>query len=461
VISKEEVLERARVFSLEPSVVEKDYVLGWLLHAIGNHAELAEKWVFKGGTCLKKIHFETYRFSEDLDFTLQDPSQLNPAFLKDAFEGIAAVLYEEVGLEIPVDRLRFDLRTNPRGHPAVEGRIYYRGPLGLPSSAMPRVKLDLTSDEQLVEPPELLQLALDYSDRPQGGTRILCYGLVEIFAEKTRALGDRGRARDLYDVVHLFRRPEAKGRAIDVLRVLRAKCAYKDLPEPTIEAMGRERETIAAQWEAMLSHQLPELPPFEAFWNELADFFIWLYTPERVSVPGAYELAAGEAVLHPPVGGVIAGLGARPLQTICFAAANHLCVDLSYEGDIRRIEPYSLRETRAGNIVLHAHRADTGEHRSYRVDRIEGAASTTQTFTPRWTIELSPRGYQAIPPTVGRAGIPRPRARSQNGPVHIYECNTCGKHFRRKRRDSGLRAHMDPSGLPCPSRSAHLLETQY
>jgi len=50
VISKEEVLERARVFSLEPTVVEKDYVLGWLLHAIGNRAELAEKWIFKGGT---------------------------------------------------------------------------------------------------------------------------------------------------------------------------------------------------------------------------------------------------------------------------------------------------------------------------------------------------------------------------------------------------------------------------
>ena len=81
-ISKEEILERARVLSLEPSVVEKDYVLGWLLHCIGSHSELAERWVFKGGTCLKKILFETYRFSEDLDFTLRDPSHLDPAFLE-------------------------------------------------------------------------------------------------------------------------------------------------------------------------------------------------------------------------------------------------------------------------------------------------------------------------------------------------------------------------------------------
>jgi len=29
-------------------------------------------WAFKGGTCLKKCYFETYRFSEDLDFTLTE-----------------------------------------------------------------------------------------------------------------------------------------------------------------------------------------------------------------------------------------------------------------------------------------------------------------------------------------------------------------------------------------------------
>ena len=34
---------------------------------------LRESWLFKGGTCLKKC-FETYRFSEDLDFTLTDAS---------------------------------------------------------------------------------------------------------------------------------------------------------------------------------------------------------------------------------------------------------------------------------------------------------------------------------------------------------------------------------------------------
>src|SRR5258708_15759028 len=55
---------RSRVVSLLPNIVEKDYVLGWMLAGINAHGELNESWVFKGGTCLKKCYFETYRFSE-------------------------------------------------------------------------------------------------------------------------------------------------------------------------------------------------------------------------------------------------------------------------------------------------------------------------------------------------------------------------------------------------------------
>jgi predicted nucleotidyltransferase component of viral defense system len=70
-IDKREILETASSFSLLPNVVEKDYVLGWILAGINAHGELAETWIFKGGTCLKKCYVETYRFSEDLDFTLR------------------------------------------------------------------------------------------------------------------------------------------------------------------------------------------------------------------------------------------------------------------------------------------------------------------------------------------------------------------------------------------------------
>ncbi|HLB42365.1 MAG TPA: nucleotidyl transferase AbiEii/AbiGii toxin family protein [Gammaproteobacteria bacterium] len=62
-IDKQEIMDFAREFSLPVNTIEKDYVLGWLLAGIANDTELFEKWIFKGGTCLKKCYFETYRFS--------------------------------------------------------------------------------------------------------------------------------------------------------------------------------------------------------------------------------------------------------------------------------------------------------------------------------------------------------------------------------------------------------------
>lgn len=103
-IDRREILELAAQTGLNPHVIEKDYVLGWMLAGIYAHEELAESWIFKGGTYLKKCFFETYRFSEDLDFTLRDEAHLDGAFLKRVFAEIGAWVYEETGIEIPADQ---------------------------------------------------------------------------------------------------------------------------------------------------------------------------------------------------------------------------------------------------------------------------------------------------------------------------------------------------------------------
>lgn len=49
-IDRREILEMASRMSLTPHVVEKDYVLGWMLAGIGAHPALRDSWLFKGGT---------------------------------------------------------------------------------------------------------------------------------------------------------------------------------------------------------------------------------------------------------------------------------------------------------------------------------------------------------------------------------------------------------------------------
>ena len=216
-----------------------------------------------------------------------------------------------------------------------------------------------------------------------------------------RALGDRARPRDLYDVINLYRNAEARPRAAVLLDVLQQKCEHRNLAVPTPEELETHKGVLEGSWQPMLGHQLQALPPAESFWEVLPEFFAWLQTGVTPAEPAAYQMAAGETLLtertlHLPV----PGRAQSYLEVIRFAATNRLCVDLQYQGSVRRIEPYSLRRTRDGNIVLHATRASDGAHRSYRIDRIQGAQATRQGFIPRFAVELGPQSPSIIPPTV-------------------------------------------------------------
>ncbi len=102
-INKHEIMEHAQKYNLSANTIEKDYVLNWMLAGIGASKVLYDKWVFKGGTCLKKCYFEEYRFSEDLDFTIIEPSHIDKTFLITQFSIIAdwhdMLSYQIAGLE--------------------------------------------------------------------------------------------------------------------------------------------------------------------------------------------------------------------------------------------------------------------------------------------------------------------------------------------------------------------------
>ena len=82
-------------------------------------------------------------------------------------------------------------------------------------------------------------------------------------------------------------------------------------------------------------------------------------------------------------------------------------MDLDYRDEqgrrsTRTVEPYSLARTSAGDILLHTHDRTRDAHRSLRIDRIEGARVTNQSFTPRYQIELVPQGAVRVAPAPAR-----------------------------------------------------------
>lgn len=472
-IDRRELLASAGNLGLLPNVVEKDYVLGWLLAGIFNHAGLKESWVFKGGTCLKKCYFETYRFSEDLDFTLSDESHLRLDFLTETFREIGGWIYEQTGIELPPEKVQFEVFQNRRSRTTGQGRISYRGPIAPSSGDLPRIKLDLTLDEVLVLPPVSRLVSHPYSDGPEGGMHARCYSYEEVFAEKVRALAERARPRDLYDVINLFRHDEFHPAAAVIRDTLSKKCAFKGIPFPMLATLLPLREELEADWVVMLDHQLPALPPVEAFWTELPALFAWLEAGVRPASLAAYPMGAGDVVLRPPAGSFsIPGMASSaPIEVIRFAASNRLRVELDYVDEkgsrgTRIIEPYSLRRTQAGEIVLHAIRADGGAHRSYRVERIRGAKATKQSFTPRYAIELTPMGPISAPPdfyspriTPFKPAAPQWKA-TKTGTIYVYQCSLCTKRFEHSKRDATLRAHKANNGWPCSGRHGIWVETK-
>jgi predicted nucleotidyltransferase component of viral defense system len=390
-IDKSEIMEFSREFGPRANVIEKDYVLGWVLAGIFNHTEFGSEWIFKGGTCLKKCYFETYRFSEDLDFTLTKPGHLNQKFLVRSFEDISQWIYDATGIEIPKELIRFDIYENNRGGMSAQGRIGYRGPMQ-PRGDLPRVKLDLTLDEILVLAPAIRNVHHPYSDCPDEGIKSNCYCFEEIFAEKTRALAERERPRDLYDVIHLYRHDELAANQKIILSTLEKKCVFKNIPIPTMESFINrpEREELEAEWENMLAHQLPALPSFEHFWAELPRVMAWLHGKFERTKKGSISFGREsiDETWRPP-SMIQAWHTDVPIEKIRFAAANRLCVNLHYQNKYRLIEPYSLRRTQKGNILLYALRHVTNEWRAYRVDRIQGADITQTPFVPKHAVELT------------------------------------------------------------------------
>lgn len=484
-IPKQELLEFATDYGLAPDVVEKDYALGWVLAALGQHPETGDTWLFKGGTCLKKCFFETYRFSEDLDFTLLEPGHLDEAFLLKIFNDIAAWVYDETGMVLPPEARKAEVYKNPRGGKSAEGRIGYRGPLGRAADA-PRIKLDLTDDERIVLDPDSREVHHPYSDRPTNGIRVTTYCFEEVFAEKIRALAERLRPRDLYDVVHLYRRHDLTLEHIKIITTLQSKCEFKGIDVPTLQSI-RESPRVAelqVSWSQMLAHQLPALPSFESFWDELPDVFAWLYETKAKLQLSAIPGVSGESVdfsWHPPSMATSwrsVGISA-PMEIIRFAAVNHMCVALDYQDEkgkrgVRIIEPYSVRRSSAGDVLLMAIKADSGEPRSYRIDRIIGATATQKAFTPRYLIEFSDGASLAIPglgrtladkriPSLTSKISPRRPASSftPKGPVYAYRCTVCGKIFKRQSYNPKLNPHKNKSGQPCFGRLGSLVNTRY
>ncbi len=466
-IGKPEILLRALEWNLRPEVVEKDYVLGWLLAAIGAHPVAGREWVFKGGTCLKKCFFETYRFSEDLDFTLVAGAVATEAGLAAILGEIAQAAHAASGVEFPPETIVMREHPDRRGVQAFEGRLGYRGPLVIPTT--PRVRFDLTPHELVLARPQRRRILHPYPDPLPDGAGVLTYPIEELLAEKVRALHERTRPRDLYDVVHILEHQAAEVDLAQVRDLWVRKCRAKGFEAPALGALGaqvRGSAELRAEWENMLGHQLPQMPPIETFFERFESLLAWLEKPTVVPVSAlAPSSAEGEVVA--PLGLDVWGCD-TPLEVVRFAGVNRLMIEFTYSDRSRVAEPYSLRRSSTGKLLLYAFDTAAGAIRAFDVTKISDLRVSRQAFTPRWRVEFVPTGALGAPLAGGVAGglvraatPPRRPSGGRSGLVYVYRCSMCGREFPHATRTPTLRPHHDPAGRDCRGRRGLFQRTEY
>ena len=103
-IGRGEITKQAQIDRVDAQTVERDYILAHV--AIEISAGGGEQMVLKGGTSLRLVHYENYRYSADLDYSLIGIS------IDQAFEIIAAAL-KRCRDQIGIDTLELDFNATP------------------------------------------------------------------------------------------------------------------------------------------------------------------------------------------------------------------------------------------------------------------------------------------------------------------------------------------------------------
>ena len=253
-IDRRELLARARERRLPLVMVEKDYVVGWVLFGLMQIRGL----VFKGGTALSKVYFpQTWRLSEDLDFVTA------PANWERLPGQIPKALHEATarsGVQLTIK----SQHSNPE---YLQVKIQYSGPLG-----KNWLKIDVTP-----EPPigRVLSkpLSRSYSDYPDFMVRV--ESLEEICAQKLRALVQRKKVRDYYDIWRMLEQ-EVNHREVGRLfpRKLKAKGiewnGLQDVFPSDLEAV------LAGYWEKELGRLVHPVPAMNTLLRQLKASLGWL-----------------------------------------------------------------------------------------------------------------------------------------------------------------------------------------
>lgn len=235
-----------------PETIEKDYFIELLLLYLAKDHKLKERLIFRGGTALRKIYFSNYRFSEDLDFLLEDKEKFEDCTSR--FEKTT----ERINLDFPYNlRNRFESESDRL-------QLFISYEIIPEIRAVKELKIDVLKEYDI--PSTLRKRVLFvYEEFKSKKTELRIYTLESFAVDKIcRIMDVDNEPRDLYDLWYLLKLDLD---AVKIKNGFNKKIGY-DLYSPNLISAIRN-EDYRKNWEIRLTKQIKDLPRYEYIFEEL------------------------------------------------------------------------------------------------------------------------------------------------------------------------------------------------
>lgn len=248
VLFREAIGFTAAQTGFSPRLIEKDYFCTVLLAHLAS--AMGPALVFKGGTCLAKIHAEFYRMSEDLDFVIPVKTTCSRSVRRRQAAGLkkhlSAVSKEEASL-----RIAAPLRGANQSRQYI-GTVSYDS---LVQNGEDTIKIEVGLREPLITGPVKGAARTALLDPISGETLVPtvslhCMSKDEAFAEKIRAALTRREVaiRDFFDIDFGVRRLGLRPTDPRMVKLIRKKIAIPgndpiDVSEPRLSSLKGQLTT--------------------------------------------------------------------------------------------------------------------------------------------------------------------------------------------------------------------------
>lgn len=240
-----------------PRLIEKDYFCTLLLDYLSTVA--GAELVFKGGTCLTKVHSELYRLSEDLDYTIPVAVDAPRSERSRRVEPVKTAL-SRLNKTVPVLRAIDPLKGANRSTQYL-ALVGYGSMLNQQEET---IKVEVSLREPLLTPvldgAARTMLRSPLTNTPMvAPISVRCIDKAEALAEKFRAALSRREVaiRDFYDIDHAVRKGGLRPKSADLIDQVKQKLAVpgNDPVDVSDARLAGLRKQIEPQLKPVLREQ--------------------------------------------------------------------------------------------------------------------------------------------------------------------------------------------------------------